>query len=99
MSVATRQRAKHQSKAERAAAGKAARAEAPRSSHAGFQPPPDRHDPIALLEADEQSRVQDLLPIRHGRMLASAFTFFRGAAGLMAADLASAPRTGLHAQL
>jgi uncharacterized protein (DUF2252 family) len=99
MSVATRQRVKQQSKADRAAAGKAARAAAPRSSHASFQAPADRHDPVALLEADEHSRVQELLPIRHGRMQASAFTFYRGAAGLMAADLADAPRTGLQAQL
>jgi uncharacterized protein (DUF2252 family) len=99
MSTATRRRVQHLSKAERVAVGKAARAEAPRSSHAGFRAPADRHDPVALLEEEEQTRLQELLPIRHGRMLASPFTFYRGAAGLMAADLANGPRTALHAQL
>jgi uncharacterized protein (DUF2252 family) len=99
MSTATRRRVQQVSKAERAAVGKAARAEAPRSSHAGFRAPADRQDPVALLEEEERTRLQELLPIRHGRMLASPFTFYRGAAGLMAADLANAPRTALHAQL
>ncbi|MDA0160778.1 DUF2252 domain-containing protein [Solirubrobacter ginsenosidimutans] len=89
----------HPSKAERAAAGKAARAEVPRSSHAVWEPPADRRDPIELLLEEEQTRVRDLVPIRHGRMLVSAFTFYRGTAGLMAADLAGSPRTALHTQL
>ena len=95
----SRGRVEHPSKAERVAAGKAARAQVPRSSHAGWQPAADRRDPVALLEDEEVTRIPDLLPIRHGRMLVSPFTFFRGAANLMAADLASSPRTGLHAQL
>ena len=102
MSTATRRRGRVERIRRRPSArrvGKAARAAAPRSSHAGFQAPADRHDPVALLEADEQTRVPELVPIRHGRMLGSAFTFYRGAAALMAADLADAPRTGLHVQL
>ena len=71
----------------------------PRSAHAGWHPAADRRDPVEMLEAEEVTRITELIPIRHGRMLVSPFTFFRGAAGLMAADLASSPRTGLHAQL
>ena len=89
----------HFTPAERAARGKAQRAEVPRTSHAGWQAPPTRADPVAILEAQATSRVQDLLPIRYGRMLVSPFTFYRGAAAIMAADLAPGPRTGLHAQL
>ena len=86
----------HFTPAERAARGKAQRAEVPRTSHAGWQAPPTRADPVAILEAQATSRVQDLLPIRYGRMLVSPFTFYRGAAAIMAADLAPGPRTGLH---
>jgi uncharacterized protein (DUF2252 family) len=89
----------HFTPAERAARGKAARAEVPRSSHADWEPPPHRPDPVELLEEQAQTRVPELVPIRYGRMLVSPFTFFRGAAYLMAADLADGPRTGLHAQL
>ena len=85
--------------AERAARGKAARAEVPRSVHADWEPPPHRPDPVLLLEEQAQTRVPELVPIRYGRMLVSPFTFFRGAAYLMASDLAGGPRTGLHAQL
>jgi uncharacterized protein (DUF2252 family) len=85
--------------AERAARGKAARAEVPRSSHAMFDVPRSRPDPIALLESQAQSRVPDLVPIRYGRMLASPFAFYRGGALLMASDLAATPRSGLGAQL
>ena len=85
--------------AERAARGKAARAEVPRKSHGEWEPPPDRADPVELLEEQAATRVPELVPIRYGRMLVSPFTFFRGAAYLMAADLAGMPRTGLHAQL
>ncbi|MDA0169490.1 DUF2252 domain-containing protein [Solirubrobacter taibaiensis] len=96
----TRQnRVEHLSKAEREARGKAARAETPRASHAEWNPPAGRNDPVDLIEQEELTRLPDLLPIRHGRMLVSPFTFFRGAAGLMAADLAALPRTGLHTQL
>ena len=89
----------HFTPAERSARGKAQRAEVPRTSHAGWEAPPTRADPVAILEAQATSRVQDLLPIRYGRMLVSPFTFYRGAAAIMAADLAPGPRTGLHTQL
>jgi uncharacterized protein (DUF2252 family) len=85
--------------AERAARGKTARAEVPRSSHRTFQPSDNRPHPIALLEQQAASRVPELVPIRYGRMLVSPFTFFRGAALIMAADLAAPPTSGLHAQL
>jgi uncharacterized protein (DUF2252 family) len=87
------------SPAERAAAGKAARAGAPRSSHAEWKPAKDRPDPVKLLESQAATRVPELVPIRHGRMLVSPFTFFRGAALIMASDLASTPSTGLWVQL
>ncbi len=89
----------HFTPAERAARGKAARSELPRSAHAAWEPGPGRADPVDLLEEQAQTRLPDLGPIRYGRMLVSPFTFFRGAAYLMAADLADGPRTGLHAQL
>ena len=84
---------------ERAARGKAARAEVPRSSHAEWEPPPHRPDPVLLLEEQAETRVPELVPIRYGRMLVSPFTFYRGAAYLMASDLSGGPRTGLHTQL
>jgi uncharacterized protein (DUF2252 family) len=84
---------------ERAARGKAARAEVPRRSHAEWEPPLHRPDPVELLEEQAQSRVPELVPIRYGRMLVSPFTFYRGGAYLMASDLAGGPRSGLHAQL
>jgi Uncharacterized protein conserved in bacteria (DUF2252) len=84
---------------ERAAVGKAARAVAPRAAHGEWEPAPDRRDPVDLLEEQAASRLQELVPVRYGRMLVSPFTFFRGAAYPMAADLADAPRTGLHVQL
>ena len=89
----------HFSVAEREARGKAARAEVPRSSHAAWEPPPHRPSPVELLEEQAQTRVPELVPIRYGRMLVSPFTFYRGAAYLMASDLAGMPRTGLHTQL
>jgi uncharacterized protein (DUF2252 family) len=92
-------RVEHPTRAERAARGKSARAEAPRSSHAGWEPAPGRRDPVDVLEDQAQTRVPELVPIRYGRMLVSPFTFYRGAAALMAADLAGSPRTGLHVQL
>jgi uncharacterized protein (DUF2252 family) len=88
----------HLSAAERAARGKAARAEVPRSRQAEFEPAPDRADPIDLLETQAQTRVPELVPIRYGRMLVSPFTFYRGAAKIMAADLAATPRSGLIVQ-
>ena len=89
----------HFTPAERAARGKAARAEVPRRVHGEWEPPPHRPDPVDLLEEQAETRVPELVPIRYGRMLVSPFTFYRGAAALMAADLAGTPRTGLHAQL
>ena len=89
----------HLTPGERAAQGKAARAVAPRSGHGDWEPASDRRDPVELLEEQAASRVPELVPIRYGRMLVSPFTFFRGAAYPMAADLASAPRTGLEVQL
>jgi uncharacterized protein (DUF2252 family) len=88
----------HLSAAERVARGKAARAESPRSSHAGFEPLPTRPDPIELLERQAKTRVAELVPIRYGRMLVSPFTFYRGAAMIMASDLGATPRSGLTVQ-
>jgi uncharacterized protein (DUF2252 family) len=85
--------------ADRAVRGKAARGEVPRSSQAGWTPAPGREDPISLLEEQAATRVPELVPIRHGRMLVSPFTFLRGAAYVMAADLAPAPRSGITVQL
>ena len=84
--------------ADGAAQGRAARAEAPRSSHSMLDASSDR-DPVGLLEDQAASRVPELVPIHFGRMLASPFTFYRGAAVIMAHDLASTPRAGLSAQL
>ena len=92
-------RVPHLTVEQRIARGKAARAEVPRSSHAAFQPSEDRADPLALLEEQATDRVPELVPIRYGRMLVSPFTFYRGAALVMAADLASTPTSGLHAQV
>src|SRR4051812_8717770 len=89
----------HLSVGERVARGKAARSEVPRSRHAEFAPAAHRADPVDLLQSQAESRVPELVPIRYGRMLVSPFTFYRGAALLMAADLASSPRSGLQAQL
>ncbi len=88
----------HPSVAERVARGKAARAQVPRSAHAIFEPPSGRADPVALLESQAKTRVPELVPIRYGRMLVSPFTFYRGAALIMASDLASTPRSGLSVQ-
>jgi uncharacterized protein (DUF2252 family) len=84
--------------AERAARGKAARAEVPRSKQAEIEFPAFR-DPIALLEQQSASRLPELVPIRYGRMLASPFAFYRGGALIMASDLARTPSSGLRAQL
>ncbi|HEV3212214.1 MAG TPA: DUF2252 domain-containing protein [Acidimicrobiales bacterium] len=92
-------RREHLSVEERVARGRAARATAPRSSHAVFEPSDDRPDPIALLEQQAASRVPSLVPIRYGRMLVSPFTFYRGAALIMATDLAPTPRSGVTVQL
>ena len=89
----------HMSEAESKASGKEARAQVPRNSHATFEVPSDRPDPVSLLEEQARTRVQELVPIRYGRMLVSPFTFFRGAALIMASDLSTTPRSGLTAQL
>ena len=86
----------HLTPAERAARGKAARAEVGRSVHGEWASPANRRDPVDLLEAQASTRVQELVPIRYGRMLVSPFTFFRGAASVMASDLSGSPRTGLE---
>ena len=86
--------AQHLSVSERVALGKAARAKVPRSSHAAFAPAADRSDPVELLERQAKSRVPELVPVRYGRMLVSPFTFYRGAALIMASDLAATPAFG-----
>src|SRR6516164_4212702 len=86
------------SRADRVARGKDARAVAPLESHAEFTPDASR-DPVGLLLEQKKSRVPELVPVRHGRMLVSPFTFFRGAALPMAADLATTPASGLRVQL
>ncbi len=83
---------------QRAQLGKEARAKVPRRDHATFEAPGDRPDPISLLEEQATSRVPDLVPIRYGRMVASPFAFFRGAALIMASDLAGTPRSGFDVQ-
>jgi uncharacterized protein (DUF2252 family) len=88
----------HFTRTERAARGKAARAEVPRSVHGGIDFPASR-DPVALLEEQAASRVPELVPIRYGRMLTSPFAFYRGGALIMAADLARTPTSGLRVQL
>ncbi|RSS67419.1 DUF2252 domain-containing protein [Streptomyces sp. WAC06614] len=85
--------------AERAAVGRAARQRAPRSAHADFAPDPDRPDPVDVLEQQAAGRLTELLPIRYGRMAESPFRFYRGAAAVMAADLAGTPDSGLRTQL
>ena len=88
----------HLSVAERIARGKAARSEVPRASHAVFEPPSTRPDPVELLESQAKTRVPELVPLRYGRMLVSPFTFYRGAAKIMAHDLGPTPRSGLTVQ-
>jgi uncharacterized protein (DUF2252 family) len=88
----------HLTPAERAVRGKAARAEVPLESHAAFDPPPDRPDPIALLEEQGTTRVPELVPVRYGRMMVSPFTYYRGAALPMASDLSTTPVSGLSVQ-
>jgi uncharacterized protein (DUF2252 family) len=92
-------RRQHLTVDQRVARGRAARAQAPRSAHGRWEPAPDRPDPVALLEEQAQSRVPGLVPIRYGRMLVSPFTFYRGAALIMASDLAATPVSGVTVQL
>ena len=91
-------RVSHPTPAERTQSGKASRENAPRASLAALDLPADR-DPVAYIEEQSSSRIPELVPIRYGRMLVSPFTFYRGAANIMAHDLATAPRTGLTVQL
>ena len=80
-------------------AGRAARRRVPRSRHGEWEPVPKRPDPLKTLQSQDATRVPELVPIRHGRMVASAFPFFRGGAAIMAADLAATPNSGLRVQL
>ncbi len=86
-------------RAERYAAGKALRRQVPRSSHAEWAPDPKRPDPISLLEESNKTRLENLVPIRYGRMSESPFAFLRGSAGVMASDLAKTPVSGIQAQV
>jgi uncharacterized protein (DUF2252 family) len=88
----------HMTPADRAARGRDARTDVPRESHAAFSPPPDRPDPIGLLEEQAAERVPELVPVRWGRMMVSPFTYYRGAALPMASDLATTPVSGLAVQ-
>jgi uncharacterized protein (DUF2252 family) len=81
------------------AMGLEARDRTPVSSHTKWRPAADRPDPVALLEEQNLTREPDLVPVRHGRMMVSPFTFYRGAAKIMAADLKDTPVAGLEAQL
>src|SRR5436190_23811461 len=90
---------RHPSLAERTARGEQARDRVPPSSHAGWDPANDRVDPVALIDEQNDRRDPDLVPVRHARMSASPFTFYRGAAKIMAEDLATTPRAGLDVQL
>lgn len=87
------------SRADRVARGKAAREQSPRSAHGVWERPSGRRDPVEVLEEQSSLRVPELVPIRYGRMLLSPFTFFRGAAAVMASDLDGVSRTGLRVQL
>jgi uncharacterized protein (DUF2252 family) len=89
----------HPSVAQRLALGEEARDRTPLSSHRGWAPAADRPDPVALLQEQDATREPDLVPVRHGRMLVSPFTFYRGAAKLMAADLTDTPTAALNVQL
>jgi uncharacterized protein (DUF2252 family) len=89
----------HLSVEERIAKGRLVRKDVPRTSFAGWVAPPDRRDPLDILVGQSESRLQDLVPIRYGRMSVSPFTFLRGTAAVMAADFAGLPRSGLTTQL
>jgi Uncharacterized protein conserved in bacteria (DUF2252) len=88
----------HLSPAERQQRGRDARARIPRSSHARFEGWPGRPDPLYLLERQAETRVPELVPVRYGRMAVSPFTFYRGAALVMASDLSSTKSTGITVQ-
>src|SRR6185369_14967363 len=84
---------------ERLDQGRTARDRTPPSSHSGWRPATDRPDPVGLLERQDRTREPDLVPVRHGRMMVSPFTFYRGAAKIMAVDLKDTPAAGLRTQL
>jgi uncharacterized protein (DUF2252 family) len=84
---------------ERSARGKELRKLVPRSSHATWEPAREREDPVDVLAEQDETRVPELVPVRYGRMLTSPFSFYRGAAAIMAADLAATPSSGLEVQL
>jgi uncharacterized protein (DUF2252 family) len=86
------------SRAELIARGQAMRSQCPRSSHAAWKAPHDRPDPVQLIEESNEGRLPEPIPLRHGRMLQSPFTFYRGAALNMAVDLAATPATGFRVQ-
>lgn len=90
---------RHRTPRERAALGKAVRAAVPRSSHAEFAPGPKRPDPLEIIGKQSATRLPELVPVRYGRMSESPFRFYRGAAAIMASDLAETPRTGFRTQL
>src|SRR5438067_7750468 len=92
-------RISHLSLDERLGQGRTARDRTPPSSHAGWTPAADRPDPVGLLEEQDRTREPDLVPVRHGRMMVSPFTFYRGSARIMASDLKNTPTAGLEAQL
>ena len=97
-----RETPRHSSRAHRGprliAHGEALRKQCPRSSHAAWSPPHDRPEPVQLIEQANAGRIPELIPLRHGRMLASPFTFYRGTALNMAVDLAGTPTTGFRVQ-
>src|SRR6476620_5883414 len=97
--MAVKQQVAHLSIDERRAIGRQARDRTPPESHVKWHPATDRPDPVALLEEQNITREPDLIPVRHGRMMVSPFTFYRGAAKIMAADLKDTPVAGLGAQL
>ena len=88
-------RIKHLSLDERLNQGRTARDGTPPSCHVGWSPAVDRPDPVELLEQQDRTREPDLVPVRHGRMMVSPFTFYRGAAKIMAVDLKDTPAAGL----
>jgi uncharacterized protein (DUF2252 family) len=92
-------RISHPNLDERLDEGRTARDRTPPSSHAGWRPAADRPDPVGLLEQQDRTREPDLVPVRHGRMMVSPFTFYRGAAKIMAVDLKDTPTAGLRTQL
>ena len=99
-STETRERGRSlPTQAERFAAGKALRKKAPRSSHGEWTPDPERPDPLSILEESNRGRLENLVPIRYGRMSLSPFAFLRGSAAVMASDLAKTPVSGIQAQL